>query len=98
MAAYRRVHDSRYLQADCQEPGSAPEPYARQSSMGYLYLFTRGEQSGEGNVLRLNEDIRQSIAGRNQAKDAPTVQVDDLFHTRQRWITSLAVLSRRRSD
>ena len=29
MAAYRRVHDSRNLQADCQEPGSAPEPYAR---------------------------------------------------------------------
>ena len=40
MAAYRRVYDSRHLQADCQEPGSAPEPYARQSSMGYLYLFS----------------------------------------------------------
>ena len=39
MAAYRRVYDSRHLQADCQEPGSAPEPYARQSSMGYLYLL-----------------------------------------------------------
>ena len=31
MAAYRRVYDSRHLQADCQEPGSAPEPHARQS-------------------------------------------------------------------
>ena len=39
MAAYRRVYDSRHLQADCQELGSAPEPHARQSSMGYLYLF-----------------------------------------------------------
>jgi len=39
MAAYRRVYDSRHLQADCQEPGSAPEPCARQSSTGYLYLF-----------------------------------------------------------
>ena len=29
MAAYRRVYDLRPLQADCQEPGSAPEPYAR---------------------------------------------------------------------
>jgi len=29
MAAYRRVCDSRHLQADCQEPGSAPEPYAQ---------------------------------------------------------------------
>ena len=36
MAAYRRVYDSRHLQADCQEPGFAPEPYARQSSVGYL--------------------------------------------------------------
>ena len=26
MAAHRRVYDSRHLQADCQEPGSAPEP------------------------------------------------------------------------
>jgi len=25
-AAYRRVYDSRHLQADCQEPGSALEP------------------------------------------------------------------------
>jgi len=32
MAAYRRVYDSGHLQADSQEPGSAPEPYARQSS------------------------------------------------------------------
>ena len=39
MAAYRRVYDSRRLQGDCQEPGSAPEPYARRSSMGYLYHF-----------------------------------------------------------
>jgi len=29
MAAYRRVYDSRHLQVDCQEPGSAPEPYAQ---------------------------------------------------------------------
>jgi len=42
MAAYCLVYDLRHLQADCQEPGSAPEPYARQSSMGYLYLFTSG--------------------------------------------------------
>ena len=36
MPAYRRVYDSRHLQDDCQEPGSADEPYARQSSMGYF--------------------------------------------------------------
>ena len=28
MAAYRQVYDSCHLQTDCQEPGSAPEPYA----------------------------------------------------------------------
>jgi len=27
MAAYRRVNDSRHLQADCQVPGSSQEPY-----------------------------------------------------------------------
>ena len=39
MAAYRRVYDSHHLQADCQEPGSAPEPYARQSSTGASFTF-----------------------------------------------------------
>ena len=39
MAAYRRVYDSSHLQADCQEPGSAAGPYARQSSLGCLQLF-----------------------------------------------------------
>ena len=39
MAAYYRVYDSCHLQADCQEPGSAPKPYARQLSTGYLYPF-----------------------------------------------------------
>ena len=38
-SAYRRVYDSRHLQAVCQKPVSAPEPYARQSSMGCPYLF-----------------------------------------------------------
>jgi len=41
MAACGRVYDSRHLQTDCQELGSAPEPYARQSSMGYLYISKR---------------------------------------------------------
>ena len=52
MAAYRRVYDSRHLQADCQEPGSAPEPYARQSSMGYLCLFQ--DHFGSGGILTGN--------------------------------------------
>ena len=39
MAAYRQVYDSRHLQADYQELGSAPELFVRQSSIGYLYFF-----------------------------------------------------------
>jgi len=39
MAAYRRVYDSRHLQADCQEPGLARKPYARQSSLSSLYFL-----------------------------------------------------------
>ena len=27
--SYRQVYDSHHLQADCQEPGSSPEPYTR---------------------------------------------------------------------
>ena len=41
MAANCRVYDSRQQQADCQEPGSAPELYPRQQSIGYLYLYFR---------------------------------------------------------
>ena len=39
MAAYRRVYDSRHLHADCQEPGSAPEPYARYGLPFFLTAF-----------------------------------------------------------
>ena len=41
MAAYHLVCDLRQLQADCQEPRSAPEPCTRQSTMGYFYLLAR---------------------------------------------------------
>ena len=46
MAAYCRIYDSRHLQADCQAPGSAPEPYARQSSTGCFYLFRSRKGGG----------------------------------------------------
>jgi len=39
MAAYRRVYDSRHLQADCQELGSALEPYAWSIEYGLPYIF-----------------------------------------------------------
>ena len=43
MAAYRRVYNSRHLQADCQEPGSAPEPLRSVIEYGLpLPFFTLG--------------------------------------------------------
>jgi len=61
MAANRRVYDSRGLQADCQEPGSAPEPGARQSSMGYLYLFLGSVRNRTVSYPLLSE--RHTLAG-----------------------------------
>ena len=49
MAAYRRVYDLPHLQADCKAPGSAPEPYAQQSSMGYLCLLDLTQHMGQPN-------------------------------------------------
>jgi len=46
MAAYRRVYDSRHLQAECQEPGS---------SMGYLYLFTTVPTGSEKSCRMKNQ-------------------------------------------
>jgi len=40
MAAYRRVYDSRHLQAYCQEPGSAPELYAQYNRVWATFTFT----------------------------------------------------------
>jgi len=39
MATYHQICDSHHLLADCQELGSALEPYVRQASLGYLYLY-----------------------------------------------------------
>jgi len=52
MAAYHRVYDSPHLQADCQAPGSAPKPYARQSSIGYLFTHKMAIVSWPQIVLR----------------------------------------------
>ena len=40
MAAYRRVYDSRHLQAGCQEPGSAPEPLGNRVWATLTFLVT----------------------------------------------------------
>ena len=45
MAAYRWVYDSRHLQADCQEPGSAPEPYTLGNGVWASFTFYCGAAS-----------------------------------------------------
>jgi len=42
MAVYCRVYDSHHLQADCQEPGSAAEPYATKCSAILVDLLRTG--------------------------------------------------------
>jgi len=69
MAAYRRVYDSRYLQADCQEPGSALEPYARQLSMGYLLGFS---------LIRLHVTLKKSYKVKCSA-ECPSRCVDGVL-------------------
>ena len=53
-AAYRRVYDSRRLQADCKEPGLALEPFARQSSMGYFYHLVSSKGKGKRSIAVSN--------------------------------------------
>ena len=85
MAAYRRVYESRHLQADCQEPGSDPEPYARQSaesSMGYL---TVGDTTPDGrrclpsHTRNRRRDVDRKH-GRRQIASMPVSQYN-LFKT-----------------
>jgi len=45
MAAYRRVCDSRHLQADCQEPGSAPNPTLGNRVWATFITFGRRNES-----------------------------------------------------
>jgi len=58
MAAYRRVYDSRHLQADCQEPGSAPEPYTLGNRVWATFTFFTGETS-----CRLKRPVAVEIIG-----------------------------------
>jgi len=39
MAACRRVYDSRHLQAESQEPGSAPEPIRSVIEYGLTFFY-----------------------------------------------------------
>ena len=52
MAAYRRVCDSRHLQADCREPGSAPEPYTLGNRVWATFTFLDPVDAIGGPLLR----------------------------------------------
>jgi len=81
MAAYRRVYDSRHPQADCQEPGSAPEPCARQSSTGCLYFFYFTSPDCRSTIEQWNCGL---TADRNRNSQTPrhTTQQSFLCHSR----------------
>jgi len=51
MAACRGVYDSRHTRADYKEPGSAPEPYARQSSSLWAIPYTPSEVPSDFSVV-----------------------------------------------
>jgi len=51
MAAYRRVYDSRHLQADCQEPGSVPEPYTLGNQVWATFTFFKVTYPGNFKVI-----------------------------------------------
>jgi len=60
MVAYRRVCDSRHLQADCQEPRSAPE--AIRSVIEYGLHFAVLYSNQEQEVLNIAEYSSTAVA------------------------------------
>ena len=71
MAAYRRVYDSHHLQADCQEPGSAPRTLRSLSSMGCLFYLSLAKV--EGDRMRLIRKFSKLKETRPTGPGAPTV-------------------------
>ena len=64
MAAYRRVYDSRHLQADGQEPGSAP-------SSGSLKVIYAGLSSAAGRLVSRVVSVLDSGAEGPGSKSQP---------------------------
>ena len=89
MAAYHQVFDSRHLQADCQEPGSAPEPYAQRSSMGYLSFYTlSGVEPGHTTPDKMFTLAECECLG--ACVNAPLVQINDDYYVRKSVATFYA--------
>ena len=60
MAAYRGVYDSRHLQTDCQEPGSAPVPYTL-GNREWATFFTRLSRYQKGKTNLDFTETRDSV-------------------------------------
>jgi len=54
MIAYRRVYDSRHLQADCQEPGSVQEPTLGNRVWATFFSVNNREQDVSGHYRKLS--------------------------------------------
>ena len=99
MAAYRRVYDSRHLQVDCQEPGSAPEPYDRPSYATYVCacvclcarLSSGMLQPGNGSRLGVPNILLIITDGQS---DHPPLSWTEAIEARRQGISVIAVSSR----
>jgi len=87
LATYRRVYDSRHLQADCQESGSAPKPYARGNRVQATFAFYKaaGVDSPEIHdvvlvVAAVDEDLRSVDEEASQQQDGDLDRVWAAIH------------------
>ena len=76
MAAYRRVYDSRHVQADFQEPGSVPEPYTLDNRVWAAFFY--------GHTMRkqgscLDKEIMQgTMSGARRRKRPRAAWMDNI--------------------
>jgi len=61
MAAYRRVYDSRHLQADCKKNRDQLRNSTLGNRVGATFTFYLGQMSGEQNVL--DSQMRVAVGG-----------------------------------
>jgi len=64
MAAYRRVYDTRHLQADCQGTGSAPEPYTLSNRVRTTFHFFSYRRRFLEEILASNVSCVATLDGR----------------------------------
>jgi len=75
MAAYRRVYDSRHLQADYQEPGSAPEPYTLGNRVWATFTLFYMSRAINRYVYRLSFRFCDAIASALHIHEWPSTVI-----------------------